>query len=114
MEYHRLKPRFDTANYDPKRISFIYVLSQHEGKGPYKVGMSKGDLWRRMGNYQTVFVSFFVHYLVPVPGAGGGARLAGGRGVHAHRTPCAVGFISDGLATGPAPLGVRGDLPLGP
>ena len=67
MEYHRLKPRFDTANYDPKRISFIYVLSQHEGKGPYKVGMSKGDLWRRMGNYQTVFVSFFVHYLVPVP-----------------------------------------------
>jgi hypothetical protein len=39
MEYHhRLKPRFDTANCDydpdPERISFIYVLSQHEGKGP--------------------------------------------------------------------------------
>ena len=50
MEYHRLKPRFNTAAYDPKRISFVYVLSQNEGKGPYKVGMSKGDLWRRMSN----------------------------------------------------------------
>jgi hypothetical protein len=48
-------------------MSFIYVLSQHKKKGPYKVGMSKGDLWRRMGNYQTVFVNFWVHYLVPVP-----------------------------------------------
>jgi hypothetical protein len=67
MEYHRLKPRFNTANYDPKRMSFIYVLSQHKNKGPYKVGMSKGDLWRRMGNYQTVFVNFWVTYLVPVP-----------------------------------------------
>jgi hypothetical protein len=28
--------------------------------------MSKGDLWRRMGNYQTVFVNFWVYYLVPV------------------------------------------------
>jgi hypothetical protein len=48
-------------------MSFIYVLSQHKKKGPYKVGMSKGDLWRRMGNYQTVFVNLWVHYLVPVP-----------------------------------------------
>ena len=67
MEYHRLKPRFDTAAYDPKRISFVYVLSQNEGKGPYKVGMSKGDLWRRMSNYATAFVDFYVYYLVPVP-----------------------------------------------
>jgi hypothetical protein len=36
MEYHRLKPRFNTANYDPKRMmSFIYVLTQHKNKGPY-------------------------------------------------------------------------------
>ena len=34
MEYHHLKPRFNTAAYDPKRISFVYVLSQNEGKGP--------------------------------------------------------------------------------
>ena len=67
MEYHRLKPRFNTAAYDPKRISFVYVLSQNEGKGPYKVGMSKGDLWRRMSNYATAFVDFYVYYLVPVP-----------------------------------------------
>jgi hypothetical protein len=44
MQYHRLKPRFNTAAYDPKRISFVYVLSQNESKGPHKVGMSKGDL----------------------------------------------------------------------
>ena len=67
MECHCLKPRFNTAAYDPKRISFVYVLSQNEGKGPYKVGMSKGDLWRRMSNYATAFVDFYVYYLVPVP-----------------------------------------------
>ena len=33
---------------------------------PYKVGMSKGDLWRRMSNYATAFVDFYVYYLVPV------------------------------------------------
>ena len=52
---------------NPKRISFVYVLSQNEGKGPYKVGISKGDLWRRMSNYATAFVDFYVYYLVPVP-----------------------------------------------
>jgi hypothetical protein len=57
----------NTANYGPKRVFFTYVLSQHKNKGPYKVGMSKGDLWRRMGNYQAVFVNFWVYYLVPVP-----------------------------------------------
>jgi hypothetical protein len=45
----------------------VYVLSQNEGKGAYKVGMSKGDLWRRMSNYATAFVDFYVYYLVPVP-----------------------------------------------
>ena len=76
MQYHRLKPRFNTAAYDPKRISFVYVLSQNEGKGPYKVGMSKGDLWRRMSNYATAFVDFYVYYLVPVPYADVFAALA--------------------------------------
>jgi hypothetical protein len=57
-EYHRLEPRFNTANYDPKRMSFIYVLSQ-QGRLSGG-GTSKGDLWRRMGNYQTVFVNFWV------------------------------------------------------
>jgi hypothetical protein len=62
MEYYKFKS--DYANrMDPKNQSFVYVISQYK-KGPYKVGLTKSDLFRRFGNYQTCFVSFYVHMVV--------------------------------------------------
>lgn len=50
-----------------KGTAFVYVISQFQGRGPYKIGLTKYDLYRRFSNYQTSFVDFDILYLIMMP-----------------------------------------------
>ena len=52
---------------DTKGLAFVYVISAGKGKGPYKIGITTSDLYRRFGNYQTSFVDFDILYLIIMP-----------------------------------------------
>jgi hypothetical protein len=66
--WHIFYDRFKKEYFeDMKGIAFLYVISQFEGQGPYKIGITKYDLYRRFGNYQTAFVDFDILYLVMLP-----------------------------------------------
>ena len=62
MEWYKFKSEYGELQ-NPKGQSFVYVISQYK-KGPFKVGLTKADLYRRFGNYQTTFVNFYVHMVV--------------------------------------------------
>ena len=63
--WHIFHDRFKKEYFeDMKGIAFLYVISQFPGEGPYKIGITKYDLYRRFGNYQTAFVDFDISYLV--------------------------------------------------
>jgi hypothetical protein len=66
MEFYRFKQAYKELGFVDYGASFIYVISQYENKPPYKVGMTKYDIMRRMGNYQTAFINFYIYALVGV------------------------------------------------
>lgn len=64
MEWSKFYNKFKDENInDVKNIAFVYVISQFN-KPPYKIGLTKSDLYRRFGNYQTSFIDFHIHYLI--------------------------------------------------
>jgi hypothetical protein len=62
MEWYKFKEKYGELQ-NPKGQSFVYVISQYKN-GPFKVGLTKADLYRRFGSYQTAFVNFYVHMVV--------------------------------------------------
>jgi hypothetical protein len=62
MEWYKFKQKHGELQ-NPKGQSFVYVISQYK-KGPFKVGLTKADLYRRMDDYQLCFIDFYVHMVV--------------------------------------------------
>jgi hypothetical protein len=50
-----------------KGVEVLYVISQYHNKKPFKVGITGGDIYRRMSNFQTAFIDFNIYYLIAVP-----------------------------------------------
>jgi hypothetical protein len=48
MGWYKFKSKHGEPQ-NPKGQSFVYVISQFK-KGPFKVGLTKADLYRRRGN----------------------------------------------------------------
>ena len=68
MKWHKVKGELKKIfNGDHKGIEYLYVISQWEDKKPYKIGITKSDILRRMGNFQTAFIDFDIYYLVALP-----------------------------------------------
>jgi hypothetical protein len=65
MLWHKFRHEF-VSLIEPKNISFVYVISVKCTK-PYKVGLTKSDLLRRFGNFQTCFRDFKIHMITAFP-----------------------------------------------
>ncbi len=52
---------------DLKGIAFVYVISHNLNEPPYKIGLTRSDLMRRMRSYQTAFIDFYIYYIIALP-----------------------------------------------
>ena len=59
--YHKFQNEYIK---DIKDVAVVYVISQFKNKGPFKIGITKYDLYRRMSAYQTAFVNFDIQFLI--------------------------------------------------
>ena len=66
-----------------KQQAAIYILSRHPNKGPYKIGFANYNLMPRMGQYQTAFLDFYIHYVYGFADRFDAARQAEGY-LHTH------------------------------
>ena len=70
MHWSSFHGKFNISNIpvrDLKGVAFVYILSHKKHQPPYKIGITKADLYRRMSNYQTVFIDFDIAYIVAMP-----------------------------------------------
>jgi hypothetical protein len=68
MKWHLVRDEMiSLTKSDMKGVEYLYIISQYEDKKPFKVGITNGDIQRRMSNMQTAFIDFDVYYLIALP-----------------------------------------------
>ena len=68
MKWHKVRDKIlNLAGNDMKGVEYLYIISQYANKKPYKVGITHGDILRRMSNFQTAFIDFDIYYLIALP-----------------------------------------------
>jgi hypothetical protein len=68
MKWYRARDEMiSLAASDMKGVEYLYIISQFENEKPFKVGITNGDIQRRMSNFQTAFVDFDVYYIIALP-----------------------------------------------
>jgi hypothetical protein len=50
-----------------KQQACVYVIGQHKGQPPYKIGMDRSGLQRRLDNYRTILRKLWVYYAIGFP-----------------------------------------------